>query len=184
MKARGFDPLRLDVGAFAKAGGRLDGDWPMTRLARLADSAVPETPVRDTDRVHWRARGESRTARGGPAQAWLHLEASTKIALQCQRCLQPVTVTLAAERSFMFVSGEDTAAELDAESEDDVLALTHSLDIQALVEDELLLTLPLVPRHHHCPLPLVLPQGEEAAVDAPPHPFAGLAGLKGRTRPN
>jgi uncharacterized protein len=184
MKSRGFDPLRLDVGAFAKEGGQLEGDWPLARLARLVDSAVPEAPARDTDRVRWQARGESRAVRGGPAQVWLHLGASAKIALQCQRCLQPVPVALTAQRSFLFVPGEDTAAELDAESEDDVLALTRSLNLQALVEDELLLVLPLVPRHDRCPSPLVSGQGEETSVDVPLHPFAALASLKGRTRPN
>ena len=45
-----------------------------------------------------------------------------------------------------FVRGEDAAAELDAESDFDVLTLTRSLDLRELVEDELLLALPLVPR--------------------------------------
>ncbi len=184
MKARGFDPLRLDVGAFAKEAGRLEGDWPLPELARLADSAAPEAPARETDRVHWQARGESRSVRGEPAQVWLHLEAGAKIALQCQRCLQPVRVPIAAQRSYLFVPGENAAAELDAESEDDVLALTRSLDLQALVEDELLLILPLVPMHDRCPSPLVAGQEDEAPLDAPPHPFAALASLKGRTRPN
>ena len=184
MKARGFDPLRLDVGAFAKEGGRLEGDWPLPELARLADAAAPEAPARDADTVRWQARGESRAVHGGPAQAWLHLEAGTKIALQCQRCLQPVPMTLAARRSFLFVPGEATAAELDAESEDDVLALTRALDLRALVEDELLLVLPLVPRHDRCPSPLVASQEDGTPVEVPPHPFAALASLKGRTRPN
>jgi uncharacterized protein len=184
MKARGFDPLRLDVAAFAKEAGRLEGDWPLAALARLAESAAPEAPPRDTDRVRWQAQGESRTVRGGPAQVWLHVEAGTEVALQCQRCLQPMPVALAAQRSFLFVPGEGTAAELDAESEDDVLALTRSLNLQELVEDELLLVLPLVPRHDRCPSPLVVAEEAEAPVDAPLHPFAALAGLKGRTRPN
>ena len=128
MKPRDFDPLRLDVAAFAEAGGRLEGDWPLASLVRLAESAAAEAPPGDSDRVRWSARGEARAVRGGPAQVWLHLTASTRIALQCQRCLQPVAVALEAERGFQFVPGEDTAAALDAESEDDVLALTRALD--------------------------------------------------------
>ncbi len=55
----------------------------------------------------------------------------------------------------VFVAGgEEAAAALDAESDDDVLALESSLDLHALVEDELLLALPLVPRHDECPEPL------------------------------
>ena len=55
------------------------------------------------------------------------------------------------EKALRFVHGEDAAAELDADSDDDVLASSRSLDLRALIEDELLLALPLVPRHEACP---------------------------------
>ena len=184
MKPRDFDPLRLDVAAFAEAGGRLEGDWPLASLVRLAESAAAEAPPGDSDRVRWSARGESRAMRGGPAQVWLHLTASTRIALQCQRCLQPVAVALEAERGFQFVPGEDTAAALDAESEDDVLALTRALDVRELAEDELLLNLPLVPRHADCVAPQALAGAPDVEPEPAPHPFAALAALKGRSRPN
>jgi uncharacterized protein len=184
MKPRDFDPLRLDVAAFAEAGGRLEGDWPLTSLERLAESAAAEAPPGDADRVCWSARGEARAVRGGPAQIWLHLGASTQLALQCQRCLQPVAVALAVERSFQFVPGEDAAATLDAESEDDVLALTRSLDLRELVEDELLLNLPLVPRHADCVAPHVPAGAHDVEPEPAPHPFAALAALKGGPRAN
>jgi uncharacterized protein len=184
MKARGFDPLRLDVAAFAEEGARLEGEWPLAALSRLADSAATEAPPVPADLVRWHVRGESRPVRGGPAQVWLHLAADARIALQCQRCLQPIAVGLAAERSFQFVAGENTAAELDADSEDDVLALTRSLNLQELVEDELLLSLPLVPRHDRCEPPAHPAGVDDAPAEAPPHPFAALAALKGSSRPN
>ena len=46
-----------------------------------------------------------------------------------------------------FVDGEAQAEALDADSEDDVLALAPALDLRTLVEDELLLAWPIVPRH-------------------------------------
>ncbi len=55
------------------------------------------------------------------------------------------------DRSFRFVADEDTAAALDDEAEEDVLALSRSFDLLALVEDELLMALPVVPRHEVCP---------------------------------
>jgi len=42
-------------------------------------------------------------------------------------------------------------AEIDANGEDEIVA-TVALDVAALIEDELLLTLPLAPRHEHCKL--------------------------------
>jgi uncharacterized protein len=65
-----------------------------------------------------------------------------------------------------------------------VLALTRHLDALELVEDELLLSLPLVPRHEVCPQPLPvttaeLPEDEDGDEERP-NPFAALAALKGR----
>jgi uncharacterized protein len=181
MKARDFDPGKLDVEAFAKTGGILEGSWLMRHLERLAASTVVQS---GSEAVVWRARGEHRAVRGGHPQVWLHIEAKASVMLQCQRCLAPVAADVEAQRSFLFVHGESSAAELDADSEDDVLAMTHSLDVQALIEDELLLALPLVPRHDVCPEPLV--QGD--ALDLPegdvPHLFAALAALKRGGLPN
>jgi uncharacterized protein len=181
MKPRDFDPVRLDVEAFAKAEGFLQGQWPVAELGRLAGSAFPGTADGE---VSWQARGESRPKRGGGPDIWLHVEAHASLRLECQRCLGPVDTPIEAQRSFLFVQGEDAAAELDADHEEDVLALTRSLDLRELVEDELLLALPLVPRHEACPEPLVapvdtLPEGEEK-----PNPFAVLAALKRDGRPN
>ena len=105
--------------------------------------------------------------------------------LECQRCLMSVAADVTAQRSFLFVHGEDTAAELDSDSEDDVLALTRSLDVRELIEDELLLALPIVPRHETCPQPLLLASEPDAAPEEEaPHPFAALAALKRGGLPN
>jgi uncharacterized protein len=179
MTPRDFDPFRLDVSAFAAAAGELDGMWPLTQFDRLTEVAVAEAHDAASGQVTWSVRGERRTTRGGEAQVWLHIDAATDLPLECQRCLQPVRVPLRIKSSFLFVSGEDAAAQLDAESEDDVLALTRALDLRELVEDELLLALPIVPRHELCPTPLPIGGGEEW-VEEKPNPFAALAALKKR----
>jgi uncharacterized protein len=174
---RPFDPRRLDVEAFAKEGAELAGEWPLPALDRLADAAHADAKPADGDVARWRARGESRAVRGGPPQTWLHLEADTRLSLVCQRCLGPLDTPVEAERSFLFVADEDTAAQLDADTEDDVLALSRTLDLRALVEDELLLALPLVPRHEVCPQPLPLDHDAPLAEPAA-NPFAALSVLK------
>lgn len=189
MAAREFDPFRLDVEAFAKEGASLDGRWPLPQLDRLAESALVES---DTGadaavgrEVAWQVRGELRALRGADSQIWLHLNARTELPLECQRCLKPVVTAVDTERSFLFVRGEDAAAQLDTDSDDDVLALTRALDLCELVEDELLLALPLVPRHEVCPSPLPMSAADDDAdAEAPPHPFAGLAALKRGPRLN
>jgi uncharacterized protein len=185
MSAREVDPQRLDVAAFAKDAGQLDGCWPLRGLTRLHDAAHPDADLGDADAVRWQARGEWRRASGpgGDAgQPWLHLKGSARMALVCQRCLGAVVEPLEVERSFLFVHGEDAAAQLDADSDDDVLVLTRALDLRELLEDELLLALPLVPRHAACPAPLPLAD-TPALADDKPSPFAVLAALK-RGQPN
>jgi uncharacterized protein len=177
MATREFDPFRLEVQAFAKEAGQLQGRWPLMQLLRVAESALGDAEERRAAEVTWSARGEQRAAPGGELQPWLHLKAAAAVSLECQRCLQPMAVALAVERSFLFVHGEDAAAQLDADSDDDVLALTRSLDLRELVEDELLLALPIVPRHDVCPLPLPVRPNDALAEDKP-NPFAALAVLK------
>jgi uncharacterized protein len=175
MKER-FDPCALELLAFCRSGATVQGTWPQAGMARLAGSlAAPG----DAD-VAWSASGQTRPVTGGDAEVWLHLTAGTTVLLECQRCLQPMTQVLQVDRNFRFVRGEAEAARLDEELEDDVLELPPRLDLHALVEDELILTLPLVPRHERCPAPLPLQPGVEVAEAPPPNPFAALAALRRR----
>jgi uncharacterized protein len=110
------------------------------------------------------------------------LSASATVWLECQRCLKPVAVPLKVDRALRFVRGEDEAARLDAESDDDVLELTHAINVLELIEDELLLALPIVPRHDQCPDALPMQHEVEEDTEPAPNPFAKLAALR-RGRP-
>jgi uncharacterized protein len=183
MEIRQFDPRSVDVAAFAKQGGDESGSCALVLLDRLCDEAHSDAkPVAD-DLMHWRATGEMRSQRGAEPQVWLHLEGRARLALVCQRCLQSVETQLHARRSFQFVAGEDQAAAIDADSEDDVLALTRTLDLIGLIEDELLLALPLVPRHDVCPQPLKV-QDDADPFEERAHPFAALGSLKRKLPPS
>ena len=180
MTHAAFDPLQLSVEAFAKNEQSLEGEWPLRSLPRLLESTHSPQAADVDIAVSWQLRGESRAARAGPPEIWLHLESSASVALTCQRCLQAMTTQVSAQRSFRFVHGEAAAAELDAQSEEDVLALSRHLDARDLIEDELLLELPLVPRHDICPQPLL---ERDMSVDdsvktVRENPFAALAQLK------
>lgn len=179
MTSRAHDPLRLDMAVFAAEGAELAGRWPGIELTRLAESqAVPQD--QPPAEVTWTARGERRAVAGGAPETWLTLTASTSVWLTCQRCLQPFESPLTVAQRVRFVRDEAEAETLDAELEDDVLALPRWLDLRSLVEDELLLGLPIVPRHAGpCPQPLLPTAGAgEAAESARPNPFAALRALK------
>lgn len=179
MSQRAPDPRRLDLLAFAAAGTELHGQWPGAELARLAASQTPPQDQAPAG-VHWRLHGERIKPAGAEAQTWLSVEARTAAWLTCQRCLQPMQVELAATRRIRFVADEAQAEALDAESEDDVLALPRWLDGRELAEDELILALPLVPRHEQCPSGLDALGEPPAAIDEPrpANPFAVLKDFK------
>jgi uncharacterized protein len=175
-----FDPLKLDVGRFAREGAALEGVWPLEGLERLAQSQA-EGLAPAGRQLHWRASGQRFERVAASAQIWLHLKARTTVRLVCQRCLQAMEVPLEIDRRFRFVRNENEAAELDAQVEEDILVLSRSLDLRELVEDELLLALPLVPRHEDCRHPaagLVEAPAAAEALAEPSHPFAALAALK------
>ena len=178
--APAFDARRLDVAAFAQAEGRLVGEWPLAAMPRLLQDPLPLAADGPAAAVAWSARGSRKAVTGGEPEIRLHLQAHAALQMSCQRCLQPVTVVLDVQPRLRFVRGEQQAEALDEDSdEEDVLALTATLDLQQLTEDELILALPLVPRHEHCPQPLPMAVGEAelaSSADAE-HAFAALAAL-------
>jgi len=189
MKSKPFDPLHLDVEAFARAAARLEGSWPLAELPRLVQSAhvepasSPAPSARPEDvAVTWSAQGRTLQRTGAATQIWIDLQAEARVSLECQRCLRPVAMALRLARSFRFMADEKQAAELDAESDHEVLVVSRSLDLREVVEDELILALPLVPRHETCPVPLAAPAdplaSENGEAEARPNPFAALAVLK------
>lgn len=178
MKDRSLDPHHLDVRKFARDAGALAGRWPLHSLKRLSASCEPALADAAMPPVTWQATGEMRGVVGGPVQVWLHLEVNATVRLLCQRCLLPLQEALSAHRSFLFVSDEAEAARLDEELDDDVMVLSRSLDVAALAEDELILALPLVPRHERCPEPLTAPADSLADADVRPNPFAALETLR------
>jgi len=175
-----WNPSRLDVRAFAEAGATLQAELPLTALKRLWAERGPDGG--DLVFVSWQARGEMRAGVGGSPTVWMHLQASAAVPLSCQRCLGPVVTPLEVDRWFRFVADEATAETEDDDSEEDVLALEPRPDLLDLLEDELLMSVPLVPMHNVCPAPLPVvaddlgPSPEETST--PPHPFASLARLR------
>jgi uncharacterized protein len=173
-----FNPRRLDVKSFAEEGAVLGGEEALREHVRL----LAESQGRGADRpLAWSATGEVRNPRHVAPEIWLHLKASALMSLTCQRCLAPVDVPVSVDRAFRFVRDEETAAAQDDESEEDVLALSRDFDLMELVEDEMLMELPLAPRHETCPPVHVVVEDESFEGSSARHenPFAVLGQLKG-----
>lgn len=174
------DVRHLNVATFARAAGQIVGEERLARFDRLMDESKGlggELPVRFT------AHGEMRPDAGGSEAVWLRLSAEADLPMTCQRCLGPVDVRLAFERVYRFVATEAQAEMEDEASEEDVLAISRDFNVLELIEDELLMELPPVPKHATCPqnvpFQAVDPDYDEQAPEKI-NPFAVLGQLKSK----
>lgn len=166
----------LDVRALTKSDLHLEGETALVEFERLAQDCSAEV----TGLVAWSVQGAMAPDQHGKEAPWLHLQAKTTVPLICQRCLHPVPVELLIDQDFRFVADEATALAEDDASQEDLLVLEDSFDLMALIEDELLMSLPLLPLHVGCVgEQLAISSEEEASLrKAKPNPFAVLAALK------
>ncbi len=155
--------MKIDLFEFARLGGEAAGELPLARMQRV------DTPDR-SGALAWKA---AVGAEGRPGFPRLDLEIEGAIPLICQRCLQPMTQAVAVRSRFLIVPDESQAGALDDDAYDAIVGATD-FDLDALIEDEIILALPIAPRHAACPDESVnLPYGEKKAS-----PFATLAALK------
>ena len=150
---------------------------------KLADSAavvdfnlaLPELPGLRAG-VTGSVAGEARFSRS-EGLAVVRLTAHGVATLECQRCLQPMSVSLESDVRIALVGAEDDVARVPEELEP-MLAPGGRISIGGLITEELLLALPIVALHS---------AGESCAVQAPESgaerepethkPFARLADL-------
>ncbi|MBP8286062.1 MAG: DUF177 domain-containing protein [Rhodoferax sp.] len=170
-------PPRLDIRHAAQADTRLEGQLPIKKWERLS----AESNGQGLDQpVYWSAHVTNREGETGQAEPWLQLQVRAPMVQICQRCLEPVEVAVEIDRSFRFVANEAIAETQDDESDEDLLVISREFDLAALIEDEVLLDLPLISRHDVCPVPVKLaavdPDFDQSAEK--PNPFAQLAQLR------
>lgn len=161
---------RLDAVRLAADGASLERRFPLAGFPRLAESLV--TSEGDaTARLSF-----SQVAEG---VAGCDLVVDARLALRCQRCLQACEVPVRSADRLAFVANDAEALRVPAGVEA-VTTDPRAVDLHALVEDELLLSLPLVPRHEgeDCgPCASAHRPADEEDSRAATRPFAGLKDL-------
>ncbi len=173
-----LDPRHLNIDNFGKARGQLQDALPLAEFDRLLEEAQGMSP--DTA-VHFSAQGDLRAGADGTEQVWLVLRGQVDLPQTCQRCLGTVAAPVHFEREFRFVATEEVAAVEDETSEEDVLVTARDFNLLELVEDELLMALPAVPKHEVCPDAVKLQVADADFVETTqekPNPFAVLGQLK------
>lgn len=183
---------RIHVKTAAKEGQQWDGQYQhpqdATRLLRDFPRLSADTHAHlPMVALEWSAVFEKTTTALGEERIWLHVLAKADVPLTCQRCLEAVVTPIEVDHWFRFEKDEQTAAAQDDISEEDVLAMDEDVDVLALIEDELLMTLPMIPMHDTCVLPHVHPSKNQpdptiataTSLDGDKiHPFAVLSRLR------
>jgi uncharacterized protein len=164
-------PLLIDNVAFAKRNERIEGDFSLENCPRLAEllkcaKGVPES----ANAIHYALQGKS----NGVGQHFLILTINAKLTTICQRCLSEMPLNINLSFNYLIGDISDTDIEaLDVDSSDDYDLQQESqvMDVTALIEDEIIIALPIAPMHEQACTKMVMQSGER------PNPFDVLKGL-------
>ena len=166
-------PDRFDPWRYADLGKALSGVIRLEELPRLASC------LRDTG---GEARFDLQFERDAERRAVVTGSVVAELVLECQRCLEAVSLPVETHLALAFVEGIDQAGRLP-EALDPCLVEEGRVAFRDLIEDELLLLLPQVAMHEDgaCPTDLTV-GGEDEPVETDDgqrsNPFAVLADLK------
>lgn len=162
------EQLVIEPGRFAREGRHLGGSLALSALPRLAGL------VKGNGEAVYEVDGFV-TSKGHNA---LRLKVGATVGLECQRCLERLEQSVESRRDIVFVPGADEFAQPDDEAEtEDVIPEPDRLDLKELIEDELLLAMPLAPHHPEgdCSMPRLQDDGSDASRESP---FAVLGRLR------
>lgn len=166
-------PGRFDAFGVAAKQGVVAGRFDAAALPRVADLLAE---VDGAQELAYRITGTA-DPQGRPA---LEVALSGAVPLVCQRCLQSFLWPVEQSTLLLLARDEAEAERLDAEDhEHEVVLAAEPIDPRVLVEDELVLTLPFVPRcpEEQCPAGKVAADVEPLAPTRPA--LAALAELRG-----
>ena len=146
----------------------IEGDYPLVKMGRLSKILVSNEGDVAVKIEFGRSAGF----------ACLKAKVSAKLLVQCQRCLKPIETEVAGDFKFALVKSEEEFELLPEEFEPYLLE-GEEQSIISLIEDELLLSLPMVTVHENACSDFMTSQEKaiEAAKEAE-HPFAALKALK------
>jgi uncharacterized protein len=165
---------KLDIVEFIRHEQSASGQADFAQLPRVLDVLANSNGLPP---LHWQVHGRQQVDQQRGKTDVLLLSAQGKATVICARCLDPVMVAIDFQREFRFVADEATALALDNEADDaDYLVASRQFDLIELLEDEVLMALPVQATHEHCELPKTNAIAQQQ--DGKPNPFAILQTLK------
>ena len=171
-------PLLIDNIAFAKRGERLSGNLSLADCPRLAELIASQASKAATnggaanldDVIHFVVDGETDVL----GRYFLHLTLNAALTTNCQRCLDPMALDLNLHFDYMISEADlsdAVAEEVEDVDEYDLQEASQAMDLRMLIEDEIIMALPIAPMHVHDCGRSSMQSGEK------PNPFAVLKGL-------
>lgn len=167
----GAPPPSLDLARAARQAYDLKGRLPVKSMPRLTASLASDDGEAEYE-LHAGMDLGRRVAVTGSIDA--------ELTFTCQRCLGPVKLKLHTEPTLAWVK-TDEALEALPEEYEPLLSVDGRVALNDLVADELLLALPLVPKHEGGAECIDLPEAADqpaAPVADSKNPFSELAKLK------
>lgn len=159
-------PPVIDALDFARDAGARHGKIPISALERLQDYLTD-----NLGSLQYAIAG-ALDEEGRPV---LRIKIHGVINLRCQRCLETLVHVLDINTSLLLARDEDELLRLDEDEAVDCVLARHDLSVLALIEDEVILSLPLSPRHTEEECAIAGSRDDNAEERTP---FAALAALK------
>lgn len=156
-------PLTVDPWLMYRRNHEVVGTLSLSQMPNLRTSQNRETGDA-TVRVAVDQREDGQTVIVGKAEIELELE--------CQRCLNPLVTTISADFELVLVKFERQLSSVS--DDDDAIVCEDSLELAPLIEQELILSLPMIAKHDDCQAMYENTADEEADRQ---HPFANLKDL-------
>ena len=183
MSANTF-PAQIEPFKWAEQGFSWSGTLPLSRLARISREAVGSI---DNQLINIDCKLSMDAYH---RIVWLDGSVEAKVPMECQRCLDTVELPLALDFHLALIDDESLIERLDEDADFIVLGESEATtkgsydapataDLLALIEDELLLLMPLSPKHESC-VNKHQPTEEEIVEEKRDNPFDVLAALKGK----
>jgi uncharacterized protein len=136
-------PERVDHRKLANQAGLIEGSLPLQCFHRLGEMLL----VREGD-VYLRLE----FSKGEYGSTEVKGSAATEVSLICQSCMEQFRQQLTCELALRLVSDESKLEHL-SEDDDAIVVPDKVVSVAELVEDELILAMPMIPRHEEgqCP---------------------------------
>ena len=157
------------------------GFLEISALPRVAEEASSVDPG---DGFHWQIKTHFVDSPGSEPQQILELAVKGRIHLVCQICLQDCGLNLAQDSRFVLVASEDEADAFPMEDDQqEPLVASQHFDLLGLIEDEILLSFPLIPKHPEGACQAPTPsfgdgKSAEHTSEKPQNPFNILKNIK------